>query len=292
MQNVPFYIAYLLTRHECVIIPGLGAFVVSSSNREKTNRWGILTPPENFLGFNSEITHNDGLLADAIAKENSLSYPEANAWIDQYVASISHSLNEGKKVQIPGVGTLYLKDNKHLFQPDRTLSCNAFNYGLTGFSLPYLKDIRQQANTLPQKKNKKVVEVSFRRKFIIYAGAIAAALIAMCIIPTPLNDGRCSSSEYVQYASLVRFSTQNTANEETSALRYYLVIALSPDQASAEKTLAELQSKGFENAALLSIDGKYLIYTYYFEDKAEAEKSLIQFKKNYPMYADAWLLPL
>jgi len=137
MQNIPFHIAYLLTRHECVIVPGLGAFVVSSSGREKINRWGILSPPESFLGFNSEITHNDGLLSNSLAKEKKSSYREADQLIEQYVTGVLQSLEDGKRVHIPWVGSLYSKDNKKLFQPERTLSCNAFNYGLTGFSMPY-----------------------------------------------------------------------------------------------------------------------------------------------------------
>ena len=161
MQTVPFHIAYLLTQHECVIVPGLGAFVVSSSDKEKSGRWGILSPPENFLGFNPEMKHNDGLLVDSITKEKEFARKEANLLIDQYVNNVLHTLNEGNKVRIPGVGTLYSEDNNRLFHPDRTLSCNAFNYGLTGISLPYLKDIKQEARIYPENK----IWSSIRRKF-------------------------------------------------------------------------------------------------------------------------------
>jgi len=215
MQSIPFHIAYLLTQHECVIVPGLGAFVVSSSGREKTNRWGILSPPETFLGFNSEITHNDGLLSNSLAKERNISYKEANLLTEQYVTDLLQSMEEGKQVHIPWVGGLYLKDNKKLFQPERTLSCNALNYGLTNFSMPYLKDIyniQQKTNSFPKKKNKEVVWVPVNRKFITYTGSIAAALVAMCIIPTPLNNGHRT-----QYASFISLPANNTDNEEKAA---------------------------------------------------------------------------
>jgi len=323
MQNISFHIAYLLTRHECVIIPDLGAFVVSPSNRKITSRWEILSPPENFLGFNSEIKHNDGLLANSIVKEKKCSYKEANALIEQYVIQVLHSFDEGEKVNIPWVGSLYSKDNKILFQPGRTLSCNALNYGLTRFSLPYLQDIQKETVAFPQKNNKEVVWIPINRRIIAYAGSVAAAILAMCIIPTPLNDGHLDTAS-TKYASLLQFSKQSPVVEETAdapestiqlpiepvvmttetatpipetinqaettAFHYYIIVASLPNQISAKKSMSEFQSKGFENAAIISTNGKHRIYTNSFENKAEAEKFLIQFRKDYPIYASAWLL--
>ena len=215
MQSIPFHIAYLLTRYECVIVPGLGAFVVSSSDIEKANQEGILLPPENFLGFNPEIKHNDGLLANSIIKEKKISYKEANLLITRFVINISHSLDAGKRVRIPGVGTLFSKDNKNLFHPDKILSCNSSNYGLVDFSLPCLKDLRRQTNIFTEKKNKEIVWIPISRKFIFYAGSVAAAFIAMCIIPTPLNNGLLSPT-HTQYASFISLSKKNTVNKDTN----------------------------------------------------------------------------
>lgn len=322
MQNIPFHIAYLLIRHECVIVPGLGAFVVSTSDKEVTSRWGILSPPENFLGFNPEIKHNDGLLANSLAKEKNLSYKEANLIINQYVKNILHSLYKGENVQIKGVGTLYLRNTKKMFRPDKTLSCNAFNYGLTGFSLPYLKDLHRQKDLFPLQKDKEVVWIPINRKFISYLGSVAAAFIAMCIVPTPLNNGRLSTVK-TQYASLISLATQDKIAEDENTpetemqlpadssvseedipilrpktinvvrvdhLNYYIIIASLQTPFSARKALAELQSEGFENATILCTDERYHIYMNHFEDKKAAEKFLIQFRNDYPKYANAWML--
>jgi len=321
MQSIPFHIAYLLTQHECVIVPGLGAFVVSLSDSEKKSRWGIFSPPENFLGYNPEIKHNDGLLANSVAKEKKCSYKEANFLIEQYVTHVWHSLNEEKKVQIPWVGNLYLHDGKKLFQPERTLSCNAVYYGLSGISLPYVNDIQEKTNYPPEKKNKEIVWIPVSRRLITYAGSVAAAVIAMCIIPTPLNNGHFNQA-HTQFASFVHFSTQDTVAEETivpeteiptpenpslaketeiphpetvnpvktDTIHYYIIIASLPDKVLAEKALAKFQSKDFKSATILFSDGRYRIYTNRFENKAEAEAFLIQFRKDYPANANAWVL--
>jgi len=323
-SSVSFHIAYLLTQHECVIVPGFGAFVVSLSNREKTvGGKRALSPPQNFLGFNSEIKHNDGLLANSIAQEMNTSFREATLLIEQYVKDILQCLNDGKKVHIPWVGDLYLKDNKKIFQSDKILSCNASNYGLNGFLLPYVEDIQPETSSDSEEKSKELIWIPISRKFIAYTGSIAAAILAMFIIPTPLNNDRLDST-HTQYASLINVSTQQTtpnANEtkdvseteiptpETSppskaetplpevaspvrtvTFHYYIIVASLPDQLSAKKDLAEFQSKGFKNAAILFSDKRYRIYTNRFENKAEAEKFLIKFREDYPEQTKAWVL--
>lgn len=321
MQNIPFHIAYLLTWHECVILPEFGAFIASPVSPKKASRWGIFSPPGSFLGFNSEITHNDGLLANSLAKGEKISYKEACLSINRYVADISFRLNEGKNVWIPWVGTLYSENEKTLFQPDRTLSCNANHYGLVDFSIPCLKDLKEPVKTFSEKKkNKEVIWIPVSRKFIAYSGSVAIALMLMCIAPTPLNNNQIRS-KITQNASIIPFSIsvdnkENLSEKEireitTPAMKqpetvapkeelptvpqpvspqYYIIIASLPNQSAAEKTLAELQSKGFETAAILGKEGRYRIYTNRFKNKSEAELFLNQFRKTHPAYASAWLL--
>jgi len=316
MSSIPFHIAYLLTRHECVIVPDLGAFIVFPSDKEKTNRCEIFSPPENSLQFSHKIKYNDGLLANSIAKECSCSDEEANALIAQYVAAISHSLSEGEKVEIPKVGILYSNDNTPLFQPDKMLSCNAGSYGLTEFSLPPLNDLSSQTN-ISAKENKESNLTPVNRKSINYLGSIALALTAMCIIPTPISHDNFSTA-YKLHVSLInslpQYAVSDSALEtemqtyptlsqtsplpaetmhhssKANTLRYYLVIAILPDSITAEKAIANFQFRGFKTATMLFSDGRYLIYTNYFENKDEAENYIIQFRQDNPSQANAWLL--
>ena len=61
------YIKDLLYRHECVILPNLGAFVArhTPSNIDESN--SIIHPPSKIISFNAGIKENDGLLANHIA---------------------------------------------------------------------------------------------------------------------------------------------------------------------------------------------------------------------------------
>jgi len=309
MQDIPFHIAFLLTQYECVVVPGLGTFIVTSTDKEMINRWGFFSPPEKTIVYDPEIKHDDGLLVSSIVKKEKIPFAEANLFLNRFVTSALHSLNQGEEVLIPGVGTLYLKDNKRLFRADKTLSCNAIYFGLNRFNLPYLKDIPKPVNIIqpsiiiPEKEEAVLVRV--RRKSLFYVGFIALVITVLFIIPIPLNNGRFSPA-IKQPNSIIPLLTPDTissitqTDNETSqsepigvvkvtALHYYIIIASYQDQSSAMVNLYKVKSKGFENADIINSNEKYHIYINHFEDKVKAAETLFQFKNDFPEYSSAWL---
>jgi len=366
MQNIPYHIAYLLTRYEYVIVPGLGTFVVTPSDSEKLNHWGIFSSPENLLRFSPDIEPNDGLLAGSIAKKEKCSIEEANRMIDNYVAQVLQSLDEGKGVHIPWVGSLFSSNNKKLFQPERLLSCNALNYGLANFSMPYAMDLQQQSARSEQGADEGGRKFPFPKinpKILLYAASIAAVLVAASLILVGINKGyfhlkrkptenpvsivspdtvakktvvhdsiaiqpptkqavTASADTTVKPATTEKTVTpekttipektvtpekttvhekvaapeKTTTHEKTIApaktntLHYYIIVASSPELPFAKKKLAEFQSKGFHNADIISSNGKHRIWVERFENKADADKFLLQFRKDHPALSDAWPL--
>ena len=329
MQNIPFHIAYLLTQHECVIVPVLGAFVVRPKLKEKKSRWGILYPPENCLEFDSKINNHDLLLANSIAKWENCSIEEAYTLIEEYVSDVLLSFDEGKYIHIPLVGSLNLKDDEIFFQPDKSLSCNAANFGLTGFSLLNLQDFQKEAKTNLKRSIIKSDSIPFNGILIGFLLFIIAAIMSVAFIPIPFNDGRVETL-IKRFSRAIQQPVQNAVNindiqetaaeliipeledifeipeeEETASQtdtenlndagtlnnqNYYIIVASLSDQTSAQSTMEEITSKGFENVGILSSDDKYRVYINQFNNKKEAEKFLIQFRRSYPKYSNAWLL--
>jgi nucleoid DNA-binding protein len=209
MQNMNFPIAYLLTKHECVIIPGFGAFVASGFEKGLAKEVGLLCTPAQSLGFNPEIKHNDGLLASFVSKSENISYKEACLKIQQYTDYLNSQLSAQRTVHIQWVGRLSLSvEQKIIFTPSYRLSCNADNFGLSNFYMPPVKDIEKyhsRISALEEQKEKDLIYIPVNRQIIRWAGSVAAAILALFLVCTPLNE---SSTDRLQQAGFVPVLTK------------------------------------------------------------------------------------
>lgn len=332
MQNIQFHLAYLLTKHECVIIPDFGALVVSPLASERSQMPGMFTPPRFFLGFNPDIRHNDGLLANLVAKDKQISYKEACKLMREWVDRIKNQLKEHKTIEFRWIGSFSLsEEQKVIFKPAGQLSCNADNLYLPKFHASYLEDfieLHEIENAVStQNGDGDHLSTPMRRRFFSYTAGISAAVLALFLVATPLND-RFDSS--LQNASLfchtnnpilsdtqsdIKINTEEEAavTESTLAIEvisepattevtppveikatpskyYYIVISSLPTLTSAESTLKRFQANGFENADIISSEERHRIYVQKFVDKTEAEAYLKEFRINNPKHAKAWLL--
>jgi len=80
-MGIEDYIKDLLYRYDCVIIPNFGGFVtnrVSAKIHEDSNTF---YPPTKQVGFNVNLIHNDGLLANYIASSENISFDQATSKI-------------------------------------------------------------------------------------------------------------------------------------------------------------------------------------------------------------------
>lgn len=321
MGKLEFYIAYLLTKHECVIITGLGAFVSSSAPENKLPAAEVFSTPGRILGFNSEITHNDGLVANALAKGEDISYNEACLLIKQFTDKANLLLKNQQEIKLPWVGSLFLSpENKILFKPATFLSCNANYYGFSNFYLSTLDEIYE---SLPQESpEEKALEATIQRpqrSLFNSVATAAAAAIALFVITTPLNKGtidrQTQSAAILNLpVSLIIPSEETTETEEIYNLasdllteetvqapvvveekavpkrHYHIVIASLPTKNAAEERLERFQKEEFPEAALISNEEKHRIYVKKFEDKTVAEEYLETFRTAHPKHAKAWLL--
>ena len=317
MQATSVYIAYLLTQHECVIVPGLGAFVVSGSEESKNNRAGLLCPPKNFLGFNPDIRHNDGLLANTIAKGESISYKEACLQISLYVDRIISQMEEQTTVHMQWIGKLkFSTEGKILFTPSTCLSCNVITFGMDNFYMPSIHELNVQEEYPLQTDDQSFVDVFPKQSIIRRYLAIAAIIIALLMIAIPVNNHSMQQSQTAQIISLPTLTlteaevaqpekesfeepirelieelTQAPIEEPSGKITpyYYVVIASLPTQSSAQVQMAHIKKEGFSTADIVSVGNKHRIYVAKFCDRSEANSFLARFCTQHPKYHDAWL---
>ncbi|MDE7349499.1 MAG: hypothetical protein K2N25_00385 [Muribaculaceae bacterium] len=118
MDILPLHIEYLLTRHDCVIVPGLGAFIATETEAEIDLEAGIIRPCRREIGFNSSVVTDDGLLTHSIARREGLSYEEARRLLAHLTERMISDLNQEWEVSLGMVGKL-VKDSEGLisFKP-------------------------------------------------------------------------------------------------------------------------------------------------------------------------------
>ncbi len=122
MDILPLHIEYLLTRHDCVIVPGLGAFIATEQEAYIDFEAGIIRPRRREISFNSSVVTDDGLLSHSIARRERLSYEDARRILTHLTEKLISDLNDEGEVSLGMVGKL-LKDSEGLisFQPPHSV---------------------------------------------------------------------------------------------------------------------------------------------------------------------------
>jgi len=132
--DIANHIEKLLFLHDALTIPSFGAFSARPTAAQADYAGGTVTPPSKTLTFNENITTDDGLLVQDVAKTNSISNEQARQNVQEFVDSIQEMLNRREIVTLPGIGRLYKNYvQKIQFLPD------AANFNAESFGLPPLQ---------------------------------------------------------------------------------------------------------------------------------------------------------
>lgn len=129
-------VSELLFEHDCVIIPGFGAFISNLQPASTSPDSNKIHPPSKKIAFNPSLVSNDGLLAHHLSTQNSISFSDALKRINIEVAQIKKELETGNSVLFPEIGNFSLNaDRKISFEPLNTLNYNLSTYGFKPIDL-------------------------------------------------------------------------------------------------------------------------------------------------------------
>lgn len=121
MESLHLHIEYLLTRHDCVIVPGIGAFIASETEAYVDMEKGIITPRRREISFNSSVVSDDGLLSHSIARRNHLSFEEAHRHLTAMTEKLRGDLQQEGEVSLGMVGKLLMDSEGYVsFRPRRS----------------------------------------------------------------------------------------------------------------------------------------------------------------------------
>ncbi len=189
-MGIEKYLFQLLFEHECVIVPGFGAFIKNYQPATIQPGTHIFFPPKQYLVFNSGLTINDGLLATQIATGKQVSFEEAMVLIRRDVVAWRERMRAGKKVTLLDIGQFYFsKEEKIIFEPDLNVNFMADIYGMTSIVAPPLAKKEKGFHALSGHSNKRFIKPAPARvKVLLRAAAITIPLVVATLWATLNQD--------------------------------------------------------------------------------------------------------
>lgn len=219
MNSVAAHMEYLLREHNCVVLPGLGAFICNYEpahfDADNGNR---LCPPGRRLAFNELIDNNDGLVASSISRRHGISFDAACRVISDEVGRIRRALSDAGSLRFGRLGTLTVTDSGHIaFEPAPYAGINGYLFGLQPIRLQPVAHETQPVISLPsvppsapRAKEHQRRRISVRTVAMSVAASLAVLLTVGMLLVPPIR-----TSQPTQTASIAPVPTETPAIEPT-----------------------------------------------------------------------------
>ncbi|UKN00148.1 SPOR domain-containing protein [Paracrocinitomix mangrovi] len=124
------YIAALLHKHNCVIVPEFGGFVANYKSAVVDNYRKKAYPPSKSVLFNPNLINNDGLLGNYVAQKEDITYSDALDDISDAVKKWLKAFDNGERIEIGEIGFLYRERGNIHFEQSREVNLLLEAYGL------------------------------------------------------------------------------------------------------------------------------------------------------------------
>jgi cell division septation protein DedD len=312
MLRITTHIERLLAVHDCVIIPGVGGFVLQTVSAIYRKDGHTFLPMRKDIVFNEALQHNDGLLAGSYMQVYRADYPKAQEMAGEDIAELKSALLRDGKIRLGDIGSLSLgKEGQTIFRPAEAAFVHTDYYGLPSFSFPVLPVIREK--DIPTPRREDILYIPVKKRFIRGIVASAAAMAAFILVSLPVNADQPVYTAAIIPAELLRpqappplepepAGIKETAGEETAAQpvavtvsapatagkTYYVVIASFPSPDNAREYLSGVKRAEYAGAGIVVQDGRYRVYARKYTDRREAETFLSTLREN-TKYRDTWL---
>jgi len=185
-----------------VIIPDFGGFVASYQSAQVNELQQTFYPPSKKIAFNAGLKNNDGLLANHLSIKERLVYSEAGKLILEYSKECLHTLDSGKKLNLDGIGLLFLDAEKNIqFLPDPNQNFLRGSFGLSmihSAALESAETLDPIREIILSRKKKNSPKESIRTKFnwrileLVPAAAIVALMFTFPVL-TKTFDSQLSN---------------------------------------------------------------------------------------------------
>lgn len=171
MEKLVKNITRLITLHNCVIIPGVGALLAHRVPAYYSAKEKVFMPPHRSLAFNPQVTLNDALLQSEYMADGLMSFDEASECLANDIDKLRIKLSEAGVVCLGDLGTFTMDiDGKIAFTPNANGIDDPCNFGFEPLVIAPLSEL---------KKKDIVIKRSSVSK---YVSAVAAVIVAIFVL--------------------------------------------------------------------------------------------------------------
>ncbi len=223
MIELSRHIEVLLLKHDCVIVPQLGGFVTQYVSARCEKNESLMLPPHRTIGFNSEMTLNDGLLVQSYMQAYDASYPETLRIVDDAVSRLKNQLRTEGSFEFHGIGVLRLNlDGTYHFTPHESGILSPELYGLSSLPLRPLKASREtlvaETDSAEESQQKpQHYTLSLNRELCNYVAAAVVAVVFYFLWTTPVGSIETSAESGNMAAAVAFAKPAEKAVEKTVA---------------------------------------------------------------------------
>lgn len=228
MIELSRHIESLMLKHDCVIVPGLGGFVTQYVPARRIEDELLFLPPYRSVGFNQQLTLNDGLLVQSYMQAYDTNYPETVKLIEDAVRQLKDELQKNGEYELSGIGTLSMQiGGQYNFAPCEAGVLSPELYGLDALTINKLSadesgNPKKGSEGVSEKKVKvkrteKNYTISVSRELVNYAASIAVAVLfyflwAPSVTDSTQVDSQAASVVYEQLFSHTKTVGTDAAN--------------------------------------------------------------------------------
>lgn len=313
-MRIEEYISELLYRHQCVVVPNLGAFITEKTSAKINELTGAIIPPKKNIIFNTLVSQNDGLLVNHIALAQNISFADACVLVENEVNRWKKSLQENKILYLKNIGELQLNEfEKIVFEPIGSTNYLTSSFGLTPVIAKPITNVSKQnisqikpATTTSKRLYKTPKWVGYAAASVFGIGLLGSVwkyqidyknyLEQTLQIEKEVQKGVEKQIQqatfYIEVPKIIE-KTQEKIEEITvknNQKAYHVVAGAFRTENKSNVLIQELKAKGYTNAHFIQKNGSLMKNVIYesFTTNEEAQLFLQNIvKKENP---NAWIL--
>lgn len=244
-------IQQLLFSHNCVIVPGFGAFIGNYASAEIYLKEKKIMPPYKSIAFNRTLQNNDGILINAVAQLFNISYTEAESKVAEFAADCNNTLLQHGSLIFKNIGRLVADEQKNIrFQPYQSVNYLPQSYGLTTLTIEPIQRLKDEAKAIqesnPQISDKhQILGTSKKRSNKKVWSYGIAAVLAFALIVTSIswniqnnNQNRSNASIMPSFDTTVKqdLSDTPTITPETTIVSTESKLNSTPEEIPAQES--------------------------------------------------------